>query len=130
VRSKLDTESIERKIRAYDAHQRQFSALDLNRYLVLFVTTRSAARLQHILDLASMIVANPERTVFVGVDLAAYLACENPFRQAVLTDHRGLKRTLIPLPPQRRIRPSLRYVRQAESQPVSAKVHIPSAGMP
>jgi hypothetical protein len=98
VRSKLDTESIERKLRAYDAHQRQFDALDPNRYLVLFVTTRSAARLQHILNLASLVMQNPQRTVFVGVDLAAYLACSNPLREAVLTDHRGLKRTLIPMP--------------------------------
>jgi hypothetical protein len=100
VRSKLDTESIERKIRGYDAHQRQFAALDPQRYLVLFVTTRSAARLQHILDLAALIMENPQRTVFVGIDLAAYLACGNPFREAVLTDHRGLKRTLIPMPRQ------------------------------
>jgi hypothetical protein len=98
VRSKLDTESIERKLRGYDAHQRQFAALDPQRYLVLFVTTRSSERLQHILDLASLVMQNPQRTVFVGIDLATYLACDNPFQQAVLTDHRGLKRTLIPMP--------------------------------
>jgi hypothetical protein len=97
VRSQLDTESIERKLRGYDAHQRQFAALDPQRYLVLFVTTRSSERLRHILDLAALVMQNPQRTVFVGVDLATYLACGNPFRQAVLTDHRGLKRTLLPL---------------------------------
>lgn len=96
VRSRLDVESIERKLRGYDAHQSQFAALDPQRYLVLFVTTRSADRLTHILDLAGRVMRNPQRTVFVGVALEKYLNCDDPFREAVLTDHRGLKRTLIP----------------------------------
>lgn len=97
VRSKLDTESIERKLRGYDAHQSQFAADDPNRYLVLFVTTRSQDRLRHILDLAALVMKNPNRTVFVGVSLSDYLACGDPLRQAVITDHRGLKRTLVPI---------------------------------
>lgn len=40
VRSKQDTESIERKLRAYDTHQSRFEAHDPERYLVLFITTR------------------------------------------------------------------------------------------
>ncbi|MCA9076553.1 MAG: hypothetical protein KDA93_16130 [Planctomycetaceae bacterium] len=111
VRSKQDVESIERKLRGYDRHQSQFDALDPARYIVLFVTTRSQARLQHILDLAAMVQSNPQRTVFVGVNLTTYLGCENPYREAVLTDHRGLKRTLIPLsgkpsPPQETLKTS------------------------
>lgn len=95
VRSKLDVESIERKLRGYDAHQSQFEALDPERYLVLFVTTRSQQRLKHILDLAAMVMQNPQRTVFIGSDLNTVLAGD-PFADAQFVDHRGLKRTLIP----------------------------------
>ena len=52
VRTKRDVESIERKLRGYDAHQSQFSADDPDRYLVLLITTRGTQRLQHMLDLA------------------------------------------------------------------------------
>lgn len=96
VRSKLDVESIERKLRGYDAHQSQFEALDPERYLVLFVTTRSQQRLKHILDLAAMVMQNPQRTVFIGSDLKTFLE-NNPFRQPMFHDHRGLKRNLIPI---------------------------------
>lgn len=96
VRSRLDVESIERKIRGYDQHQSQFTdSRDPRRYCVLFVTTRSTTRLNHILDLAGMVVTNPRRTVFVGVSLEDFLS-GNPFRDAIQRDHRGLKRTLIP----------------------------------
>lgn len=95
IRSRLDVESIERKLRGYDAHQSRFDALDPERYLVLFVTTRSPVRLQHILDLAGMVMENPHRTVFIGADIRAFLAGD-PFRDALLRDHRGLKRMLLP----------------------------------
>ena len=95
VRSKLDVESIERKIRGYDAHQSQFGKFDADRYLVLFITTRSTRRLQHILDLAGLVMKQPQRTVFVGASLESFLASD-PFMDPVLKDHRGLKRTLVP----------------------------------
>lgn len=95
VRTKQDVESIERKVRGYDIHQSQFSANDPQRYLVLFVTTRSATRCQHILDLADMVMQNRQRTVFLATDLAT-LQQSDPFTAAVFQDHRGLKRTLIP----------------------------------
>jgi hypothetical protein len=98
LRSRMDVESIERKLRGYDAHQSQFDALDLARYQVLFVTTRSPQRLQHILDLAQLLAQNPQRTVFLGVHLKSFLACENPFRRSIVKDHRGLNRTLTPIP--------------------------------
>ena len=98
VRSRLDVESIERKLRGYDAHQSQFAALDSQRYLVLFVTTRSRDRLTHILDLASRVMRNPQRTVFVGVTLDEYLNSDDPCGAALLTDHRGFKRSFITLP--------------------------------
>ncbi|MCA9036162.1 MAG: replication-relaxation family protein [Planctomycetaceae bacterium] len=96
VRTKQDVESIERKLRGYDAHQARFSANDPERYMVLFVTTRTEQRLKHILDLADLVMTNRQRTVFVGGNLTQLLK-DDPFTQPLLTDHRGLKRTLIPL---------------------------------
>jgi len=95
VRSRLDTECIERKLRGYDAHQAQFDKFDENRYLVLFVTTRSAKRLDHILDFAGTVMQQPHRTVFLGCCLQSFVRCD-PFCDAELRDHRGLKRMLIP----------------------------------
>ena len=108
MRSRMDVESIERKLRGYDAHQSQYDALDSARYVVLFITTRSETRLQHILDLASMVMQNPQRTVFIGVHLPVLLATANPFRQAIFRDHRGLKRTLTPIPATPQPRPAQR----------------------
>ena len=95
VRTNQDVESLERKMRGYDAHQSQFDADDPRRYLVLLITTRSKIRLQHMLDAAAAVMKNPQRTVFLGCDLSTLLA-GNPFHDAVFRDHRGLKRTLIP----------------------------------
>jgi len=96
VRSQQDVESIERKLRGYDAHQSQFAASDPRRYLVLFVTTRSEHRLKHILDLADMVMTNRQRTVFIGVDQRT-MVNSDPFHDAIFGDHRGLRRTLMPL---------------------------------
>lgn len=96
VRSTQDVESIERKLRAYDAHQSQYSKFDPNRYLVLFVTTRSDFRVSHILQLANAVMLHPGRTVFLGASLSAWLR-HDPFKDAILSDHRGLKRTLVPM---------------------------------
>lgn len=95
VRTKQDIESIERKLRGYDAHQSQYGAGDPNRYQVVFVTTRSERRLRHILDLAGLVMCNPQRTVFLGCTLQS-LAVSDPFRDVVFEDHRGLKRMLVP----------------------------------
>lgn len=96
VRSRPDIESIERKIRGYDRHQAQYTdSRDPRRYCVLFVTTRSAARLNHILSLAEMVVSNPRRTVFVGVTLSDVLRT-SVFEESIVRDHRGLRRTLVP----------------------------------
>lgn len=95
VRTRQDVESIERKLRGYDAHQSQYGANDANRYLVLFVTTRSQKRLHHIMDLAALVMRNPQRTVFLGCDLQS-LKENDPFTEAIFHDHRGLKRMLLP----------------------------------
>ena len=95
VRTKQDVESIERKLRGYDAHQSRYGANDANRYLILFITTRSQKRLQHILDLAALVMRNPQRTVFLGCSLQS-LKANDPFTDAILQDHRRLKRMLVP----------------------------------
>lgn len=95
VRSRLDVESIERKLRGYDSHQSNFASSDPDRYLVLFVATRSQQRVQHILDLAAIVMQQPRRTVFVGCTLESMLTSD-PFNDAILQDHRGLKRMMIP----------------------------------
>ncbi len=95
VRSKQDVESIERKIRGYDAHQSNFKSVDPDRYVVLFVTTRSELRLQYILDTASSLVTHSKRKVFVGCELQSFLSVD-PFRSPVFKDHRGLFSSLIP----------------------------------
>lgn len=96
VRSKLDVESIERKLRGYDAHQSQFDKFHPDRYLVLIVSTRSKVRIDHILSLAATVMQQPLRTVFLGADLPALLAGD-PYWDSLFVDHRGLKRTLVPM---------------------------------
>lgn len=95
VRTKQDVESIERKLRGYDAHQSQFAANDPQRYVVLFITTRGDERLRNIMQLADAVMQNRHRTVFIGTGLRT-LTASDPFSDAIFEDHRGLKRTLIP----------------------------------
>lgn len=95
VRSKHDIESIERKIRGYDAHQSQYGAHDPERYLVLFITTRSEQRLQYILDVAAGVMIQRQRRVFVGCELNRFLSTD-PFHVPVFEDHRRLRRTILP----------------------------------
>lgn len=96
VRSAIDTESIERKIRGYDAYQARFDALDPLRPVVLFITTRSSERTRHILDAARQTMANPNRTVFLAADLRTFLSAADPLSASCLTDNRGRKRGLLP----------------------------------
>ncbi len=95
VRSKMDTESIERKIRGYDRHQAMFSAIDPRRYFVLFVTTRRSERLRYMLETAQLCMENPQRTVFLGIDLPALVNCPNPLMHSVWLDNHGKTRCLV-----------------------------------
>lgn len=96
IRSRQDVESVERKLRGYDAHQSRFDKFHPDRYLVLIVSTRSKVRLDHILSLAASVMHQPLRTVFLGADLPALLAGD-PYWDSLFVDHRGLKRALVPL---------------------------------
>lgn len=95
VRSKQDVECIERKLRGYLAHQSKFSAHDPDRYLVLFITTRSSKRLRYVFETTAEIMANNRRTVFTGCGLEDFLK-NDPFRKAVFENHFGLKRLMVP----------------------------------
>jgi hypothetical protein len=73
VRSKQAVESLERKIRGYDAHQSQFEAFSADRYVVLFVTTRSGVRVNHINDAIEAVTSNRQRRMFLTADLQSVL---------------------------------------------------------
>lgn len=96
VRSTRDIESIERKIRGYDAHQSRYKRDDPDRYLVLFVTTRSEARLQHVLTACNALIRNPDRTLFMGATLSQLLDTD-PYESPIVRCNNGLRRTLMPI---------------------------------
>ena len=106
VRSQQDIESISRKIKGYDAHQASFDAFDPRRYVVLFVTTRSQVRLTHILKTARDLMKNPQRLVFLGIDLDSFLSAENPVTEHCFCDHRGKHFPLIPAHDHRKTQPA------------------------
>ena len=83
---------MERKIRLYD----QFQDTCPNRFRVLFVTTRSAERLDHILDAAGKLVHNPRRSLVYGATLGDLLAHTDPILTPCFRDHRQQALPLIP----------------------------------
>lgn len=95
VRSQQDVESIERKIRGYDLHTSQFAANDPALYFVLFVTTRSRVRVEHVVQLAMDTMRNPDRSLIYATDLPTYLASSNLLNERVFLDNQGRRRSLI-----------------------------------
>ena len=94
VRSQKEAESIERKIRTYDAVQDQNPEI---RFRVLFVSARgSLERLDHILEAANGAMRNCSRTLFYGVTLASYMASNVSVTSPLFTDHRGDRHSLVP----------------------------------
>lgn len=99
VRSNKDAESIERKIRGYDQHQSTFEAFSPDRYVVLFVTTRSRDRLDHMLQTAWSLTSNRQRRVFLGVCLDDFLQRDHASQEALsFFGIDGKPRTLVDLP--------------------------------
>lgn len=96
VHSEKEVDSLERKLRGYDAHQAQFDARDPQRYVAVFVTTRSAARLDNIMRAAREVMSNPQRTVFLGANLTPLLACADLLNGRCMVDNRGRRRGLLP----------------------------------
>lgn len=96
IRSSQDIESIERKLRGYDLHQSSTPSFDHGRFVVLFVTTRSADRLTHILEAAARIMRNPKRTLFLGVTLSEFLNHDAPLTTPICMSPIGRQQSFIP----------------------------------
>ncbi len=96
IRSSQDIESIERKLRGYDLHQSSIPSFDHGRFVVLFVTTRSADRLTHILEAAARIMRNPKRTLFLGVTLSEFLNHDAPLTTPIFRSPIDRQQSLIP----------------------------------
>jgi hypothetical protein len=94
VRSEKDTESIERKLRTYDAFQ---SAKPGARFRVLFVCLQNSHdRMLHILETAARVISDVNRTLFYGITLTDYLTTLYPVTSPRFLDHRGGRHSLVP----------------------------------
>lgn len=96
VRSRLDVESIERKIRGYDAHSQSLPAYHASRYVVLFVTTRSIERLKHLLAAADALMQNSQRTLFLGGSLQQLLLEDDLLRDCCFLTPQFTRTSMIP----------------------------------
>jgi len=94
VRSDRSDQCWERKLQVYDRVQDQWAE---NRFRVLIVTVRSGPeRLERILNLASRVQRNPNRTLFYGATLYAYLGTTFAATSPLFADHRGRRQSLVP----------------------------------
>jgi hypothetical protein len=92
IHSAKHDDTIDRKLRLYDAHQDVAG----ERHRVVFVSSRSRDRVTHILDAAASIVRNPQRTLFLGVFLTDFVTAADPVGEPLLLDHRGQRHALLP----------------------------------
>lgn len=83
VRSTVVPDTWERKVRLYE----QFASTRDERFRVLVVTTKSEARLHHILRMISTVLANKQRSLFSGVYLPHFLRQENALEKPCFLDH-------------------------------------------
>lgn len=94
VSQKKSADSIERKIRIYEAYQ---EAHPETRFRVLFVfANNSIQRLGHVLDAARRIARDPNRTVFYCITLKEYLTNKFPVTSPIFIDHRHGRQSLLP----------------------------------
>jgi hypothetical protein len=94
VRSQKEADSIERKIRTYDAFQ---DSRPSDRFRVLFISAQNCReRLHHMLETAAGVMRNPGRTLFYGVTLVDYLASGLGVTAPLFLDHRGDRQSLVP----------------------------------
>ena len=70
----------------------------MTRFHLLVVSAHSGARLQRILDLASELLRNPQRSLVYGITLAAYLYNPDAVQAHCFRDQRGRAASLL-LPP-------------------------------
>ena len=81
-----------RKLRFYEELQNRSTM----RFRVLGVVTRSKQRLLNIAAMAATAATNPQRSLFLGVHLAEFLASDRPLTSPIFTDHRSLHISLLP----------------------------------
>lgn len=86
-----DVDSWERKIRVYEAVRDSTPT----RFRVL-ITTRSAERLTHILELARRLASNPSRCLFYGAVFSELLTTDCALTEPVFRDHLARPTTLFP----------------------------------
>lgn len=84
--------SLERKIRLYESCQDHCP----ERFRVLIVTTRRPERLAHILNAATRLTRNANRSLFYGICLPQYLSRDSPLTATCFLNHRGQPVSLIP----------------------------------
>lgn len=84
-----------RKLRFYEELQNNSPS----RFRVLGIVTRSKQRLENIASLAASVATNPQRSLFLGVQLSEYLGSSRPLTSPLFTDHRGLHVSLVLPPP-------------------------------
>ena len=63
---------------------------------MLIVTTKSPERTGHILSEAGRLMRNPDRALFYGVSLVAYVASTHAVTEPCLHDHRDRPVALVP----------------------------------
>jgi hypothetical protein len=94
IRSDKACDSIERKLRIYAAFQELTYS---TRFRVLFVSVpNSRDRLLHILETATRVIRDANRTLFYGITMADYLTTPYPTVASGFIDHRGRRQSLIP----------------------------------
>jgi hypothetical protein len=86
-----DAESWERKIRLYEAVQDQCDM----RFRVLVISTRSEQRLSHILQRASQVARNPQRSLVYGICLSDFLNQPRALTRRCFQNHRGERVALV-----------------------------------
>jgi hypothetical protein len=91
VCSPKDTDSWERKMRAYEAVQDCVQT----RFRLLVVCTRGSERINHILATARRVAQNPRRALAYAVALPEFLCHSAPLTEPLFRDHHGRSVSLV-----------------------------------
>lgn len=97
LRSPVSARTWERKAKIYDRVQDRFAD---GRFRVLIVTVQAGQdRLKHILETAASVQRVPDRTLFCGIALYAFLGSECGVTAPLFVNHRGQRQPLVPAVP-------------------------------
>jgi hypothetical protein len=97
LRSSTSQRTWERKARVYD---RVRDAGRYGRFRVLIITVRAGQqRLEHLLQTAATVQRVPDRTLFCGIPLYAYLGSNLAVTSPLFFDPRGRRQSLVPALP-------------------------------